>query len=65
MNWITNHPKPLKGMWPRRKNAEYFEGEPKGTDKYSSEFLARQGLIGVYVKEPLSEYYKREVIRRP
>jgi len=52
-------------MWPRRKNAEYFEGEPKGTDKYSSEFLARQGLIGVYVKEPLSEYYKREVIRRP
>jgi len=65
MNWITNHPKPLKGMWPRRKGAEYFEGEPKGTTAYSSESLARQGLIGVYVKEPLEEYYKREVIRRP
>ena len=52
-------------MWPRRKGAEYFEGEPKGTTAYSSESLARQGLIGVYVKEPLEEYYKREVIRRP
>lgn len=52
-------------MWPRRKGAEYFEGEPKATHERSSETLAKEGLIGVYVKEPLDEYYKREVIRRP
>ena len=65
MTWITNHPKPLKGMWPRRVGCEYVEGEPKSTEKYDIEFLKAQNLIGVYVDLPPDEYYKLPVARNP
>jgi hypothetical protein len=56
MIWITNHPKPLKGMWPRRVGCTYIEGEPKATFVYTVEQLKEQGLVGVYVDMPVEEY---------
>ena len=65
MNWITNHPGSLKGMWPRRLGVEYIEGEPKATEKYSAEKLKQEGLIGVYVNIPLQDYYDLPIIKSP
>lgn len=65
MTWITNHPKPLKGMWPRRVGCEYVEGDPRGTDRYSDAVLKEHGLIGVYVDMPLDDYHKLPVARNP
>lgn len=65
MTWITNHPKPLKGMWPRRVGCEYVEGEPKGTDALRVDELKAQGYIGVYVNMPPDEYYKLPVAKNP
>ena len=65
MNWITNHPKPLKGLWPRRIGCEYIEGEPRATEECSVEILKEQGLIGVYVDMPLDKYFKLPVVRSP
>jgi len=65
MNWITNHPKPLKGMWPRRVGCEYIEGDPKSTATYSTEELKVKGYIGVYVDMPIEEYKELHVVRNP
>jgi hypothetical protein len=42
MLWITNHPKSLKGLWPRRAGCVYIEGEPRGTFAYTAEQLREQ-----------------------
>jgi hypothetical protein len=63
--WITNHPKPIKGMWPRRFPVEYIEGAPKPTKTYSAEELSQQGLIGVYVNMREEEYRKLPIAKTP
>ena len=65
MIWITNHPKPLKGMWPRRVGCTYIEGDPQGTDAFTVEQLKAQGNIGVYVEIPAAEYYRLPVAYNP
>jgi hypothetical protein len=65
MIWITNHPKPLKGMWPRRVGCTYVEGEPKGTDLYSPEQLKQKKIIGVYVDMSAVQYRSLPVARNP
>ena len=65
MTWITNHPKPLKGMWPRRVGCEYVEGEPKGTDTLRVDELKAQGYVGAYVDMSDREYRKLPVARNP
>jgi hypothetical protein len=61
--WITNHPKSVKGLWPRRDGVEYIEGEPKATSVYSVEDLQKQNIIGVYVDITSDEYYKLPIIK--
>jgi hypothetical protein len=63
--WITNHPKSIKGLWPRRDGVEYIEGEPMATHVYTTDDLKRQRLIGVYVDMPANEYYKLPLIMSP
>lgn len=63
--WITNHPKPLKGMWSRRVGCEYIEGEPKGTDSLRVEELKQQGYIGVYVEMEADDYFMLPVAKNP
>ncbi len=63
--WITNHPKPLKGMWPRRVGCEYLEGDPQGTDSLRVDELKQQGYIGVYVDMPAVQYRSLPVARNP
>lgn len=63
--WITNHPKSVKGMWPRRDGVEYIEGDPKATLKNSVEELKMQQLIGVYVDMDEETYRKLPVIWKP
>ena len=63
--WITNHPKSLKGMWPRRAGVTYIEGPPKSTEAYSVSELVSQGLVGAYVDMPEAEYRKLPLIRTP
>jgi len=65
MIWITNHPKPLKGMWPRCVGCTYVEGEPMGTDSLRVDELKRQGYIGVYVDMPAVQYRSLPVARNP
>lgn len=65
MLWITNHPKPLKGLWPRRVGCTYVEGEPKATPARTSEDLMNCGLIGVYVDMSAAEYYRLPVADNP
>lgn len=61
--WITNHPKSVKGLWPRRDGVEYIEGKPKATHVYSVEELQKQNIIGVYVDMIEDEYYKLPIIK--
>lgn len=63
--WITNHPKSVKGMWPRRDGVEYVEGEPKATHKYSVDELKEQNLVGVYVNMDAESYFKLPLIMKP
>lgn len=63
--WITNHPKSVKGLWPRRDGVEYIEGMPKATLVYSVEDLIKQNIIGVYVDMTPEEYYKLHIINSP
>ncbi len=63
--WVTNHPKSVKGMWPRRDGVEYIEGDPKATLKNSVEELKMQQLIGVYVDMDEESYRKLPVIWKP
>lgn len=63
--WITNHPKSIKGLWPRRDGVEYIQGEPKSTKVYSVEELKKQGLIGVYVDMLAEQYYSLPIITKP
>ena len=65
MTRITNHPKSIKGLWPRRAGCAYIEGEPKATEAHSTEELKKQGLVGVYVDMPLAEYYALPVVKTP
>ena len=65
MIWITNHPKPLKGMWPRRVGCTYLEGEPKGTDSLRVDELKAQGYIGVYVDMSQQDYRQLPLARNP
>lgn len=61
--WITNQPKSIKSLWPRRIGVEYIEGPPKATSVYSVEELAEQKLIGVYVRMNEEEYRKLPLAR--
>lgn len=63
--WITNHPKSIKGLWPRRDGVDYIQGEPKATDVYSIEQLKNQNIIGVYVDIPAEQYYTLPIITKP
>lgn len=63
MTWITNHPKPLKGMWPRRVGCKYVEGAPRFMHDMAG--LKTSHLIGVYVDMPDSEYRKLPVAKNP
>lgn len=65
MLWITNHPKPLKGLWPRRVGCTYIEGAPQATEARTSEDLKNCGLIGVYVNMSAAEYYRLPVADNP
>jgi hypothetical protein len=65
MLWITNHPKSLKGLWPRRAGCVYIEGEPRGTFAYTAEQLREQGLVGAYVNMPEDEYRKLPIVKNP
>jgi hypothetical protein len=65
MNWITNHPQSIKGMWPRRIGCDYIEGLPKATDTYTVEQLINQNIIGVYVDMPIEEYRLLPTVRSP
>ena len=61
--WITNHPKSIKGLWPRRSGVEYIQGEPKATAAYSVDELKSQGLVGAYVDMDAEEYRKLPIIK--
>lgn len=63
--WVTNHPKSLKGMWPRRIGVVYLEGRPKATEAHTSEELESQGLVGAYVDMDEAEYRKLPLARTP
>ena len=63
--WITNHPKSVKGLWPRRDGVQYLEGEPKATSVYTVEDLKKQKIIGVYVDMIAEDYYKLPLINSP
>lgn len=63
--WITNHPKPLKGTWPRRVGCEYLEGDPRGTDSLRVDELKAQNYIGVYVEMGRREYECLPIARNP
>lgn len=65
MIWITNHPKPLMSMWPRRAGCEYIEGPPKATFKYTVEEFESVGTIGVYVDMEESLYRKLPLMKNP
>ena len=65
MLWITNHPKSLKGLWPRRAGCVYIEGEPMGTDSLRVDELKAQGYVGAYVEMPEEEYRKLPIVRTP
>ena len=65
MTWITNHPKSLTGLWPRRAGCEYIQGEPMGTETYTSEQLKAEGYVGAYVDMPEAEYRKLPLVRTP
>jgi len=63
--WVTNHPKSLKGLWPRRKGVDYIQGPPKATAARSAEDLTASGLVGAYVNMTDEEYRQLPVIRSP
>ena len=63
--WVTNHPKTVKGMWPRRIGVVYIEGPPKATESRTAEKLASEGLVGVYVDMDENEYRKLPLARTP
>ena len=65
LTWITNHPKSIKGLWPRRIGVDYIEGKPMGTHAYSSDELAQSGLIGVYVDMPMEQYRQLPLAKTP
>ncbi len=66
MIWITNHPKSVKGLWPRRAGCEYIEGEPKGRDpQFPVDALKNLGLVGIYVDMPEDEYRKLPIVKTP
>ena len=63
--WVTNNPKTIKSLWPRRSGVEYLQGPPKATFKYTAEELAKTGLVGVYVDMPEASYRALPVVRTP
>jgi len=65
MTWITNHPKSLKGLWPRRAGYTYIEGEPKKTEACSVQNLKSCGIIGIYVDMPDEDYRKLPIVKNP
>lgn len=65
LTWITNNPKSVKSLWPRRFGVEYIEGAPKATDIYSVEELRAQNIIGVYANISKDTYNKLPLIKSP
>lgn len=65
MIWITNHPKSLKGLWPRRAGCVYIKGEPKASFFYTQKQLKKKGYIGVYVDMDEAEYRKLPIVKTP
>jgi hypothetical protein len=68
-DWVTNHPKPFEGFWPRRA-VVYWVGPPKVTEYMpegvTEEQLAATGLIGIYLDEDLRmSYYSHEKVKDP
>ena len=62
--WVTNHPKPIEGFWPRRV-CEYTEGPPKATYKHSIEEFEAMGYIGIYVDMDRKDYIKLPLAPNP
>jgi hypothetical protein len=65
LTWVTNYPKSVKGLWPRRAFVNYIQGQPKATSKYNEHELVLQGLVGVYVDMPAEEYYELPLVKTP
>lgn len=65
MIWITNHPKSLKGLWPRRAGCVYIEGDPMGSDSIHVDELKARGYVGAYVDMPYNEYKKLPIVKTP
>lgn len=63
--WITNHPKSLAGLWPRRVGCEYVEMEPRGTPFRSTEQAKVDGDIGIGVRMKAEDYYALPVAKNP
>lgn len=77
-DWVTNFPRSLKAMWPRR-DAKLIEGPaklppPGGREEYlhkgrlfcAREFMLRRSYIGVYLDEDIPEGYRsRKILMRP
>lgn len=64
-DWITNVPKNIKSLWPRR-NVKMVQGEPKATETFSVDDLKSRGIVGAYLDEDIPEGIKsRELIWSP
>lgn len=77
-DWVTNFPRSLKAMWPRR-DAKLVEGPavlpPAGGPKDyqhrslkcdAREFMQRRNYIGVYLDEDIPEGYRsRKILIHP
>lgn len=63
--WITNHPKSIKGLWPRRVGCEYVKMRPRASETYTVKELEADGIVGVGVNMTREEYYALPVARNP
>ena len=64
MNWVTNIPRSIKGLWPRRSGVEYIEGPPQATAEFTVEQLQQRRIVGAYVDIPLEQYYQLPRIKQ-
>ena len=53
-DWLTNHPRSIKGWWPRR-DVKIYQGRPKATDTFTVEQLEGMGQVGAYLAEDVPE----------
>ena len=64
-DWVNNVPRNIRGYWPRR-DAEYYQGDPKGSETITVEELKERKIVGVYLNEDIPEGIKsRKLIKSP